>query len=450
MAERRRASQPSGADKGRRDAQKLPPSATIRIVRVGADGDGIATLPDGAHLYIPETLPDETIAATPIARRGEGWLASIDAIVEPSAARATPPCVHFGVCGGCTLQHWREAEYLAWKSGLLEAALRRAGFDNPVLSPITPGGTYNRRRMDLAMQRGPGGIRLGLHRTRSGEIVDLTECVVLHPTLFALLAPLRQLLRGMQALRRQGSVVANLLDSGADILLRTEQEPTLPERTAMIAFARTHDIARISWGKDNDNDEGEPICVLRHASTILSDVAVTPPPGGFLQATAIGEQAIVAAVLAGLPSRLPARARVADLYAGCGTITFALAKRTRVAAWEGDGPSVRALRAGINQAGLMGKVEVMQRDLARQPITPKELAGFAAIVLDPPHSGAVVQIGQIAAAKPPVVIYVSCNPGALARDAALLRTAGYRLERATPIDQFVWSSRLESVCVFKL
>ena len=105
------------------------------------------------------------------------------------------------------------------------------------------------------------------------------------------------------------------------------------------------------------------------------------------------------------------------------------------------------MRAAANQAGLAGRVEASQRDLARQPLMPAELARFAAVVLDPPHAGAAAQTAQIAAAKVPVVIYVSCNPSALARDARLLRDSGYRLLSASPIDQFLWSSRLEAVCV---
>jgi 23S rRNA (uracil1939-C5)-methyltransferase len=189
--------------------------------------------------------------------------------------------------------------------------------------------------------------------------------------------------------------------------------------------------------------------MLRSPVALLSGVAMTPPPGGFLQATRAGEAAIVAAVLAGLPDRLLPRARIADLYAGCGTLSFALAQHARVAAFEGDAASAAALRSAANQAGLAGRVEVTHRDLARQPLMPTEFAGCAAVVLDPPHAGAAAQTAQLAAAKVPAVIYVSCNPGALARDGRILHDAGYRLAAAVPIDQFLWSARLEAVCVFR-
>jgi 23S rRNA (uracil1939-C5)-methyltransferase len=121
----------------------------------------------------------------------------------------------------------------------------------------------------------------------------------------------------------------------------------------------------------------------------------------------------------------------------------------RVAAFEGDPASAAALRGAINAARLTGRIAVTQRDLARQPLSAGELSAMAAVVLDPPHAGAAAQIGCIAAGKVPLVVYVSCNPAALTRDARVLRDAGYRLRVATPIDQFLWSARLESVCVFE-
>jgi 23S rRNA (uracil1939-C5)-methyltransferase len=296
--------------------------------------------------------------------------------------------------------------------------------------------------MDFAARRTRDGVVLGLHRQRSTDVVDLTTCLVLHPVLVALMSPLRGLLTRLQALRREGSVIVNLLDSGPDMLLRTDGSLQLADRIALTEFARAHVLPRIAWAQGTD--EPEPIATLRPPTTSLSGIAITLPSGAFLQASARGEAAIVTAVVDGLP----AKGRIAELFAGCGTITFALAGRTRVVAWEGDAASASALRTAANKSGLAGRIEVMQRDLARQPLQAKELKGFAAVVLDPPFAGAAAQTAQIAAAKPPVVIYVSCNPATLSRDARLLCRSGYHLKTATPVDQFLWSARLESVCAF--
>ena len=181
----------------------------------------------------------------------------------------------------------------------------------------------------------------------------------------------------------------------------------------------------------------------------MTGIAVRPPPGVFLQATAEGERAIIEAVLRGLPTKITSKTRVAELYAGCGTLTFALAQKVRVAAFEGDSATFLALKQAVNQGGVAGRIETFQRDLARQPLSAKELAAFAAVVLDPPHNGASAQIAQIAASGIATVIYVSCNPATLARDAKLLASAGYKLSSVTAIDQFLWTARLESVSVFR-
>jgi 23S rRNA (uracil1939-C5)-methyltransferase len=419
--------------------------AEVRIGRIGADGDGIAALTDGTPLYIAGTLPGETVLARPTGKRGEGLAATAEAVIAASPERGEPPCPHFGCCGGCRLQHWRDAPYRAWKAGLLEAALRRAGFA-PAIAPLVPTAPGARRRMDLALRRRAGAVLVGLHVANAAEMVDFSACPVLHPTLFALLAPLRAVLRGLRLLRREGSAVANLLESGPDLLLRTDAEPGTADRAALAAFAHAHGLCRVSWGRATGRSE--TLCLLRPPVAMLSGVAVRPPPGAFLQASATGEAAIVAAVLAGLPAKLPARPRVVELYAGCGTLSFALASRVRVAAYEGDADLVAALREAANARGLAGRISVAQRDLVRRPVMAADLAGCAAVVLDPPHGGAVEQIAQIAAARPQRVVYVSCNPAALARDAAVLRGAGYGVAAAVPIDQFLWSARLESVVVF--
>jgi 23S rRNA (uracil1939-C5)-methyltransferase len=353
-----------------------------------------------------------------------------------------PPCPHFGICGGCTLQHRPDDEYIADKCAQLATALRRAGFADIALSAPARTAPGERRRMDLAARRTQSGICLGLHQQRSTIIVDLSTCLVLHPALVALLPPLRTLLGRLRALRREGSVIANMLDSGPDLLLRTDAPLHVEDKVAIAEFARAHKLPRISWA--NGNQEPEPIAILRPPVTSLSGIQVVPPPGAFLQASTSGESAVVAAVLVALPGK----GMVAELFAGCGTITFALARHARVSAWEGDAAAVAALRSAANQAGLAGRVTVTQRDLARQPIQPRELRDFAAVVLDPPFAGAAAQIAQIAAAKPPIVAYVSCNPATLSRDARALCRAGYRVRAATPVDQFLWSVRLESVTVF--
>jgi 23S rRNA (uracil1939-C5)-methyltransferase len=438
--------------------RKPPEPAQVLIERLGAEGDGIAHLPDGTPLYVPLTLPGETVIARPLQPRGGGWHAVAEAISYPSGSfvsevRVKPPCRHFGRCGGCVLQHWRDGDYRAWKAGLLSSALQHAGSVQPPPIQFVPGRPAERRRIDFAARRVGNRILLGLHAQRSSDVVNLDDCLVLHPRLMALIQPLRTLLQGIHAMRREASVVINLLDAGPDVLLRTDAALTLADRMALTDFARLHGLPRISHAaglsRVRGDDLPEPIGVLLPASIELSGVVVRPPPGAFLQATAAGERAIVEAVLREMPARVTSKTRIAELYAGCGTLTFALARVVRVAAFEGEAAIVAALRQAINDSGMAGRIEAVQRDLVRRPLSASELAPFAAVVLDPPHAGAAAQIGQIAAAGVAAVVYVSCNPTTLARDAGLLCGAGYHLAAVTAIDQFLWSARLESVSVFR-
>ncbi len=401
-------------------------------------------LAGGERVYVPGALPGETLRIKPDGKRGEGFSASIEELLIASPNRVTPPCQHFGVCGGCSIQHWAPAEYYAWKANLLAAALRRAGFESEP-APIVRTEPLARRRVDLAIRRDLN-ITLGLHTARDSAVVDLRECLVMHPDLFRLIAPMRVLFRSLAALKREGSAVVNLLDSGADLLLRTDGVLTTPDRTRLAAFAQEYGMPRVMWAQNTGTPE--LAAGLRPATTNFSGTTVVPPSGGFLQASKAGEAAIIAAVLAGLPLKPTAKSRVAELYAGSGTLTFAIAQRMRVAAFEGDLGSAAALKAAADASGQTGRVTVERRDLARQPLSAKEISAFAVVVLDPPHGGAATQTEQIAASTVKRVIYVSCNPAALARDAAMLRLAGFKLLSAVPVDQFLWSARLESVSVF--
>jgi 23S rRNA (uracil1939-C5)-methyltransferase len=417
-----------------------------RISGIGGDGDGVGRLPDGRPLYLPFTLPGEQVEARPLARRGGGMGGIVETILEASPERVTPPCPHFGRCGGCTLQHWDRPALNGWKVAELAAALAEAGYPDAALSPLVESAPATRRRVDLAIRKQAGIVTLGFHLARSAEIASIETCLVAAPAILALLAPLRAVIPRLQAIRRDASCAINLLDTGPDLLLRTDGELATADRRLLAAFATEQGVRRIAWARGEDSVE--LAAQLGPVSIDLAGVAVAPPPGAFLQATAEGAAAIAAAVIAGLPPRLRPKDRVVELHAGCGTLTFAIARQARVTAYEGDADAATALERSAGQAGLHGTILVHRRDLNRQPLGEPELRDAAAIVLDPPFAGALTQVEAIAASSATRVIYVSCNPAALARDAAVLRQAGFALLAATPIDQFLWSSRLESVVVF--
>lgn len=332
------------------------------------------------------------------------------------------------------------AAYAAAKLALLTAALARAGFDDVPIAPMQPVPPASRRRVDLALLRAGDGVRVGLHPARSHDVVDLHECLVLRPELFRLLAPLRALLARVGGLRRSGGALLNLFDTGPDLLLRLDGVVTAADRATLARFAAAQGVPRIAVaGLPGEAEVAAQLGPVWHR---FGGVRVSPPPGAFLQASAEGEAAIRAAVLAGLPART---SRVIELFAGIGTLSFPLAERAVVAAYEGGAAAFAALRAAAGGT----RVRPLLRDLARRPLTTAELRGTDAVVLDPPHGGALPQARALAAGGVPGIVYVSCNPATFARDAAVLRAGGYQLTGVTPIDQFVWSAQLEVVGVFR-
>ncbi len=431
---------------GKRERTSIPASERERIrlaiEGLGAEGDGIASA-GGVRRHVSGALPGETVLAS-----GQGRLLHASAILEASPSRVTPLCPLAARCGGCTLQHWDRAASLAWKEERVRGALEAAGFDRPAMRPAVQVETLTRRRVILAFsRRADGAPVIGLHRRLSREIVDMTECHVLHPSLFSLLAPFRSLLRSAALLSKDetGVLAANLLDDGPDLLLRTRREPGARDRVALAAFAATTGASRISWQADPEMAP-EPVAVLRRPRVTFGGQTVEPAPGAFLQAVATAEAAISADAVEALPSRLRPGTVIAELYAGSGTLSFPLASRGRVRAYEGDALAFETLRRASGGT----RVDPVRRDLARAPVTASEMRDVSVVVLDPPHGGAGRQVDEIAAARPTTVVSVSCNPASLGRDAATLRRAGYALEGARAIDQFLFSARVESVSVFRL
>ena len=409
----------------------------LEIARMGSAGDGTASGPGGVAIHIPFTLPGERIEAD-----WQGGARGVcNAVLAPSPDRVVPPCPHFGVCGGCAVQHWADTPYADWKRGLVRAALERAGFEAPVMAALARTAPGARRRMDFAVRRSADGVLLGLHQAHAGRVVDLDVCPVLHPDLARLLAPLRHLMSALSGWRKEADVVASALDDGVDLLIRADGMATTADRIKIAAFASAERVARIAWAVGSG--EAENAALLRVPVIRFGGVEVAPPAGAFLQASEAGEAAIRDAVLAGLPAKMGARALIVELFAGIGTLSFPLSERGRVRAFEGNAAAAAALR----RAAGGGRVEVMTRDLARQPLQVAELKAAACVVLDPPFGGAAAQMAAIAGSGVRVV-YVSCSPGSLARDAAVLAAAGYGLISAVPIDQFLWSAQVEAVCVF--
>jgi len=270
----------------------------------------------------------------------------------------------------------------------------------------------------------------------------MRECAVLHPALFKLVEPLRILAQKILTPDKEGAATSTLADAGVALLLDLPEPPKLETLETLASFAETQDLARLSWRAKGA--PAVPVAQRRPVRVVFAGCAVDLPEEAFLQASAEADRVLSASVL-GAPGNA---AHIADLYAGLGTFTFAGAQKAAVHAVEGDTESVKALRGAVARAKLSGRVNVEQRDLARRPLSPQELAAFDAVLFDPPRAGSMAQCRELAASQVPVVVAVSCNPATFARDARILVDGGYRMGRVQPVDSFIWSAQLELTARF--
>jgi 23S rRNA (uracil1939-C5)-methyltransferase len=429
-----------GGRPGRRGkAAAVPPrTAEIDITSLGQRGDGIGR-GAGGDVYVAGTLPGDRAVVRIDGRRGEGLAGTLIELLVEGPGRANPPCRYFGQCGGCSVQHLDAALYDDWKTSLLVEPLRRAGFDGGLVAPLQRIAAGTRRRATFAFTRRREAA-LGFNMRASHQVIDLADCLLLAPPLLALLAPLKAVMA--ELVEDEGDVVATLTETGLDVLVQAEARLDLFDRQRLAGFADAGDLARLSWRRPGTGPI-EPIVQRRAPVVRFAGPDVVLPPGSFLQPSAEGEAALSALVCRAVGAVTP----VADLFAGCGSFTFPLAGKAAVHAVEGDPAAVEALTAAAGRAGL--RVTAERRDLAQRPLLGDELKRFAAVVFDPPRVGAAAQAEALAAAGPPVVVAVSCNPATLARDARILTRGGYRLTEATPVDQFPWSAHLEVVARFE-
>ncbi|MFS0770973.1 class I SAM-dependent RNA methyltransferase [Sphingomonas sp. 1P08PE] len=383
------------------------------ILRVAARGDGVAA--DGRHAALAAPGDDLTD----------------DGRIVPGPHHQPPPCRHFPTCGGCQLQHLDDESFRAFCVDRVASALDAQGLSAPI-RPALLSPPRTRRRATLHAERG----LVGFAAEGSHQIVDLRECHVLRPELFALVAPLRTLFQKL-GLKRRADVHLAMADQGPDVLVTGWAPAGLAAAEALTAFCERHGVARFSV---DDGLGAETRWEPQPLTITLGGIPVALPAGAFLQATQDGEDALVAAVR----EAVHGAATVADLFAGLGT--FALSLPAKVYAAEGARDALFALKAAAHMRGR--PVFPEHRDLYRRPLTVAELDRFDAVVLDPPRAGARDQAAALAGCSVASIAYVSCNPSSFARDAKAMVAAGWRIDWIQPVGQFRWSTHVELAARF--
>ncbi|MBB2681853.1 UNVERIFIED_ORG: 23S rRNA (uracil1939-C5)-methyltransferase [Rhizobium esperanzae] len=411
---------------------------TVIIEKLGAQGDGIAGSA-GGPVYVPFSLPGETVAIARVKSQG-----TIMSITTPSPDRQQPPCRHFGpdgvngTCGGCTLQHLADGPYRAFKRQLVVDALKSKGL-TPDVGEIVPARPGERRRVVFAARKTEKDMLIGFNQAESHHIVAIEECPISSAGIVARLPAIKAIAASLATNAEPFRVAVLETLSGLDIAVDEIKKLSDPQRRKAIeTVLGLRGIARVTLNGEILVEPAKPIIDF-------GGVEVSPPAGGFAQATKPAEEAMAELVLA----HVGKAKRIADLFAGAGTFSLRLARIGRVHAVEAEAAALAALDQAARKTQGLKPVSVEKRDLFRRPVMTQEFKPYDAVVFDPPRAGAEFQCRELARSAVKKIAAVSCNPLTLARDLAILVEGGYRITGVTPIDQFLWTSHVEVVATLE-
>ncbi len=408
---------------------------TLVIDHVAHRGDGVAFV-DGEAVYVPYTLAGETVEVDHVPGHHPDRRRLL-AVTSASPERIEPFCQHFGVCGGCAIQHWQIDRYRAWKRNIVVETLRQAKLDCEVAPLVDAHGAGRRRITVHARLLNHEILKVGFAAGGSHDIVPIDRCPVLDPALAGALEAAWALAEPLTKIGKPLDIQMTATKNGLDVDVRGSGPLPPAMVTALSAISAQHRLARLTR-------HGELVLLRNSPEIAIGKASLTLPPGSFLQATGAGEE-----TLASLVGEFAGKAKhIADLFCGVGPFALRLAEKARVAAFDSDAGAVAALQKAASTTPGLKPVKAETRDLFRRPLMPPELREVDAVVFDPPRQGAQATAAQLAAGKVPVVIAVSCNAATFARDARILVEGGYTLEGVTPVDQFKYTPHVELVARF--
>ncbi len=401
----------------------------LTITKMGQLGEGVALTDDVRKpIFVPYALPGETVRVEAGTER-----LRITQILKENAERVTPFCPYFTKCGGCSVQHWSEAPYKAWKRELVVNALSFEDLQ-PVIHETVDAHGEGRRRALLHVRFVDSKPVAGFMEPKSHRVVNFDTCPILVPELKNCSLLAKTLAFPLMNLRKPLSIQFTSTMLGLDVDIRGPGKIDFNIRMSLTDLAIQHDLARLSI-------HGDIVLERRQPMLNFGRVPVCIPPGGFTQATTLGEETLSRLVL----DHVKGARKIADLFCGAGPFALRMAEQASIYAADCDPASIESLKRGFNLAQGLKQITAEARDLFRRPLLAHELNAFDVVVLDPPRAGAEAQMREIAGSKVNKVVSVSCNAASFARDAGILTAAGFKLQNVTPVDQFKYSAHVEMV-----
>jgi 23S rRNA (uracil1939-C5)-methyltransferase len=438
---------------GRHRRQRLPEPAEAEIEDLSHDGRGVARL-DGKVVFVHGALPGERVMVRYTGRRRQHDEAEAAEILRASPERCEPACAHFGLCGGCSLQHLRPERQIAAKQKALLDAFERLGKVAPreVYPPLrndSPWGYRRKARLGVKFVPAKDKVLVGFRERGSSFVADLRECRVLHPRVGGLLPDLSALVGALSIARQVPQIEVAMDDERLVLIFRVLAAPNDADAERLRAFAREHALG--VYLQTGGPDTVAPLegAVDLHYALPDFELDLAFLPSDFTQVnTDINRQMVARAVDLLAPA---GNDRVLDLFCGIGNFTLPLARRAAaVVGVEGDAALVERARGNATRNGL-DNVRFFTTNLY-EPLEaePWLRESFDKVLLDPPRSGAFEVLEHLGRSQATRIVYVSCYPGTLARDAAeLVQRHGFRLEAAGVMDMFPHTAHVESIALFE-
>lgn len=415
---------------------------------------------DGKVVFVEGALPGEQVVANIVRRKPSFDTARTERVLRSSSQRVMPKCPNFGVCGGCAMQHLEPAAQVAVKQRALEDALWHIGKVHPqrILPPMhgPVWGYRYRARLSVRLVHKKGGVLVGFREKRGAYVADMTECLVLPPHVSAMLVPLRELIGQLSIPKAIPQIEVAVGDETTALLLRHMEPLTAADQALLTAFAQTHNV---SWWLQPKGPETVQPMLPEDADRLAYvlpqfGLRMAYRPSDFTQVNHAINQTLIARALSLLD--VQSNDRVADLFCGLGNFTLPLATRAReVVGIEGSKALIDRAREAAAANGLAGTTDFAVLNLFEVDVAwLRDLAYFDRMLIDPPRDGAEAVARALSALtpgeRPKRIVYVSCNPATLARDAGILvNEGGYRMLAAGAINMFPHTGHVESIAVFE-